>query len=144
MNVAITVWDTRISPVFDAAETLLIAEVQQTEIVDRKILRFQAGRFDRFVRLLDELNVQVLICGALCAGPANLLESHDINVISFLTGDAEEVLQLYVQGKELDAFAMPGCGWRRCCRLSRGEEGGDTGERCLGKVRVVVDGERKN
>lgn len=144
MNVAITVWDTRISPVFDAAETLLIAEVQQTEIVARQIIRFQAGRFDRFVRLLDELHVQVLICGALCAGPANLLESHDINVISFLTGDAEEVLQLYVQGKELDAFAMPGCGWRRCCRRSRGEEGSDGGERCLGKVRIVADDGRKN
>jgi len=119
MNVAITVWDQRISPVFDAAETLLIAKVKESEIIGRKMRSFQSGRFDRFVQLLDEMNVRVLICGALCAGPANLLESHNIHVISFIAGDAEQVLQLYVQGKELDEFAMPGCRWRRCCRINR-------------------------
>ena len=116
MNVAITVWGQRISPVFDAAETLLIAEVQGTEIVYRESWKFQAARLDRFVQLLDELEVRVLICGALCAGPADILKGHNIHVISFISGDAEQVLQLYAEGANLSKFAMPGCGWRRFCR----------------------------
>lgn len=121
MNVAITVWDNRISPVFDSAETLLIARISETEVVDRQTRLFQAGMFDRFVQLLSELEVQVLICGALCAGPARILEAQGVNVISFMTGDALEILDRYVRGKDLAQFAMPGCRWRRCCR-SRGQE----------------------
>ncbi|EKD38027.1 MAG: hypothetical protein ACD_75C00893G0003 [uncultured bacterium] len=121
MNVAITVWDNRISPVFDSAETLLIARIRETEIVDRQIRLFQAGMFDRFVQLLSELDVQVLICGALCAGPARILEAQGVNVISFIAGDTEEILDRYVRGNDLAQFAMPGCRWRRCCR-SRGQE----------------------
>ncbi len=117
MNVAITVWDQRISPVFDVAETLLVARVEETAIVDRKVRGFQAGRFDRFVQLLEEMNIRVLICGALCAGPANILESRDIHVLSFIAGDVEQILQRYAQGKDLHEFAMPGCRSRKCCRI---------------------------
>lgn len=122
MNVAITIWDKRISPVCDAAETLLIADIRDKEVVERTILPVQVGQFERFVRLLDDCNVGVLICGALCAGPAHLLESRRITVISFLTGDAEQILQFFVQGKKLDQFAMPGCQWRRCCRSNNTEQ----------------------
>lgn len=116
MNVAITVWGNRISPVFDSAQTLLVAEIQNNQVVDRKIQLFQATMFNRSLRLLEELNVRVLICGALCEGPVRLLESHDIEVIPFVTGEAEEILTCYVQGKDLKEFAMPGCGHARCCR----------------------------
>lgn len=131
MNVAITIWENRISPVFDSAETLLIAETREAEIVGRRIRVFQAGMFDRFVQLLNELDVQVLICGALCAGPAHVLESQGITVISFIAGDVEQVLERYMNGSDLAEFAMPGCRWRRCCR-NRGQEAGseESGPRC--------------
>lgn len=116
MNVAITVWGNRISPVFDSAQTLLVAEIREDQVVDRKMQLFQATMFNRCLRLLEELDVRVLICGALCEGPVRLLESHDIEVIPFVTGDAEEILACYVQGKDLREFAMPGCGHARCCR----------------------------
>lgn len=116
MNVAITVWENRISPVFDSAGTLLVVEIEDTEIVDRKIRLFQAGRLDRVVQLLRDLDIQVLICGALCAGPASILESSGVSVISFLAGDVETIIDLYVRGKDLAECAMPGCHWRRCCR----------------------------
>jgi predicted Fe-Mo cluster-binding NifX family protein len=119
MNIAITVWGQRISPVFDAAQTLLVAEVVGNMIVDRKVAVFQAGRFEQFVQLLAEMEVRVLICGALCAGPAGILESRGVSVISFMTGEAEQVLQMYVRGEDLNPFTMPGCRWRGCCRTVR-------------------------
>jgi len=116
MNVAITVWGNRISPVFDSAQTLLIAEIWDDLIVDRRLQLFQASMFHRCLKLFEELNVQVLICGALCEGPVRMLEAQQIEVIPFVTGEAEKILQYYVQGKDLREFAMPGCGHARCCR----------------------------
>ncbi len=116
MNVAITVWGDRISPVFDSAQTLLVAEIREKQVIDRKIQRFQATMFSRCLELLQELDVRVLICGALCEGPVRLLEFHGIEVIPFVTGEAEEILACYVQDKDLKEFAMPGCGHARCCR----------------------------
>ncbi len=116
MTVAITVWGNRISPVFDSAQTLLVAEIRDKRVVERKLQRFQATMFSRCLTLLQELDVRVLICGALCEGPVRLLEFHGIEVIPFVTGEAEEILECYVQGKDLQEFAMPGCGHARCCR----------------------------
>lgn len=128
MNVAITVWGNRISPVFDSAQTLLVVEIRDKQVVDRKIQLFQATMFNRCLRLLEELDVRVLICGALCEGPVRLLESHDIEVLPFVTGEVEKILECYVQGKDLIEFAMPGCGHGRCCRTrnSRFQDGGLT------------------
>ena len=117
MNVAITIWENRISPVFDSAETLLIAEIREARIVGRKIRLFQAGMFDRFLHMLHEHEVRAFICGALCAGPARLLETQGIQVISFIAGDAEQVLERYIRGDDLTEFAMPGCRWGRCRRV---------------------------
>ncbi len=114
MNVAITIWENRISPVFDAAENLLIAEIRDREIVGRKTRPLPAGPYSQLIQLLREHRVKVLICGALCVGPAALLETHGIHVISFIAGDAEQVLARYAQGEDLSAFFMPGCRWRRC------------------------------
>lgn len=121
MNVALTVWGNRISPVFDSAQTLLIAEIRGDQVVDRKIQFFQATLFTRCLRLLEQLDVQVLICGALCEGPARLIEACNIEVIPFVTGETEEILQCYVDGKDLTEFAMPGCGNSRCCRRRTGD-----------------------
>jgi len=118
MHVAITVWGSRISPVFDAAQTLLVAEIRDKEIFDQRIIGFQAGIFNGLVKLLGELDVQVLICGALCEGPVRSLESQGIEVIPFMTGEVDKILALYAGGKDLTECTMPGCGraHRRCCR----------------------------
>ncbi len=124
MNVAITVWGNRISPVFDSAQTLLVAKIREDQVVDRKIQPFQATKFASCLSLLRELEIRVLICGALCEGPVRMLEAHDIEVIPFVTGEAEEILECYVQGKDLAEFAMPGCGHGRCCRVHDGRRRG--------------------
>ncbi len=115
MKIAITVWGNRISPVFDSAQTLLVAEVRQVEVVNRQIEVFQAGLFSYLIELLAELEVRVLICGALSDEPAAMLAASEIEVIPFITGEAEAVLSLYVKGMDLTDCIMPGCPRNRCC-----------------------------
>lgn len=126
MKVAITIWGNRISPVFDSAQTLLIAEVEGDDIIDRRIERMDGALFSRVLELLESLEVDVLICGALSMGTAALLEAVRIEVIPFIAGDAEEILSLYVDGEDLADFTMPGCPRRQCCRgrkCSPGQQG---------------------
>lgn len=120
MNIAITVWGNRISPVFDSAQTLLVVEIHGDRVVGQRSCFFQANSFNRCLRQLEELEVRVLICGALCEGPARLLESHGIEIIPFVTGETEQILADFVRGKDLRRFAMPGCGHGRCCRTQKG------------------------
>ena len=126
MKVAITIWENRISPVFDAAENLLIAEIRDREIVARKIRPLPAGPYGRLIELLRDHQVEVLICGALCVGPAAFLEMHGIHVISFIAGDAGQVLARFAQDGDLSAFFMPGCRWRR--RRAGADCGGSGGQ----------------
>jgi hypothetical protein len=43
-------------------------------------------------------------------------------VISFLTGDVDEILNLFAQGGDLGAYTMPGCRHGRCRRLRAAQQ----------------------
>ncbi|MBW1635922.1 MAG: NifB/NifX family molybdenum-iron cluster-binding protein [Deltaproteobacteria bacterium] len=115
MKVGITVWGNRISPVFDSAQMLLVANIDKEEVVGRQIELFQPGAFSSIIDMLAELEIRVLICGALSRGPAALLDAAGVSVIPFMTGEVETVLSLYAKGLDLADFTMPGCPRNRCC-----------------------------
>ncbi len=125
MNVAITVWEDRISPVFDAARTLLVVEIDQKTVLSRHLVPCRPGRIADFVRLLQEEEVEEVICGAISRIPADTLESNNIGLISFVAGPVERVLQSYLAGESIDSYRMPGCcGNGRCGRIDwyRGQQ----------------------
>lgn len=115
MNIAITIWGNRISPVFDASQMLLIVEIVDGGIDSKRVVTFQPTQFGRFIELLRQHEVQVLVCGAICAVAIVRLESIGIRVAPFLTGEFDRVLEQYVAGKEFTEFAMPGCRIGGCC-----------------------------
>lgn len=118
MKVGITVWDDRISPVFDAARALLIVEIEGSQAVSRKLLPCIPAKIGDFVGLLQEQGVHEVICGAISNEPAAILEAHNIGLIPFIAGMIEPVLTAYAGGKSIDTFRMPGCcGSNRCGRI---------------------------
>ena len=110
MKVAVTVWEDRVSPVFDASRKLLIAEIEDTRITNRSHFLFDPEYPAGLAKILGALDVPVLICGAVSQMPANVLTSGGIDLVPFITGQVERVLDVYAQGLPLEpAFAMPGC-----------------------------------
>lgn len=110
MRVAMTIWDNRVSPVFDTARELLIARVDGQQLLERRQeslgQQVPGLRVDR----IRELNVDTLICGAISRPLAEMLAAAGIRVIPFVAGDAEEVLAAYLNGSlSAPSFAMPGC-----------------------------------
>ena len=115
MKIAITIWGTKISPVFDSARTLLVVEVQGANVIERRHEPFEGHLLNRSLMLIRALDVRVLLCGALCEAPARILEANGVEVIPFLSGDVEKVIESYVLGGDLARFSLPGC--RGCiCR----------------------------
>lgn len=135
-----TVWEHRVSPVFDSARTLLIADIENDTLVSSSYLTFDPDRPLELLQMLQAQKVLIIICGAVSEGPANLLEGAGFELISFIAGDVRQVLETFLQGDPLGAaFRMPGCGRHICCRgkIRQGREIGalqDNGRRTGGRA----------
>jgi predicted Fe-Mo cluster-binding NifX family protein len=112
MKVSVSTWNGRISPVFDVARTLLVLEVGDAGIVERRELPLgdtQAGRIER----ITDAGINVLLCGAISVPLSGMLAARGVRVVAFISGDVEEVIQAYLAGAlDCPRFAMPGCGRR--------------------------------
>ena len=125
MKMALTVWGDRISPVFDGAHMLLVVEIENTKIINRHYEPFYPELPTRLAVRLVEMNVAVLICGAISEMPANIIEAKGIKLIPFITGDAHEVIDAYVKDVPfMPTFLMPGCSHKRYRHAGRGKKHG--------------------
>ena len=110
IRIAVTVWDERISPVFDASRRLLVAEIQCKSVTERSYLVFDPGQPRLLAETLLALDVSVLICGAVTQVPAAIIAEGGITLIPFITGRVDQVIEAYAQGTSLaPTFLMPGC-----------------------------------
>ena len=133
MKTALTVWGKRISPVFDSAHMLLIAVIENKKVVGGHHEPFDPGLPLRLVDRLLELDVAVMICGAISELPAFVIETMGIELIPFIAGNTDEVLDNFAREARISpAFLMPGCGClrREVCRKKEKRmfcamEGGD-------------------
>ena len=114
MIIAIAVWQSRVSPVFDTAGRLLILDVENGREACRKELSTLGLSIQERVNRLVELDVDVLICGAISRQLEDMALASGIRVVPWLTGDVEEALEWYLSGKPINTrFLMPGCGGRQ-------------------------------
>lgn len=116
-NIAVTVWGERVSPVFDAARTLLIAHIDGNTLIGTALVAFDPDRPLELLHLLRAHQVVLIICGAVSEGPAAMIEAAGVELIPFIAGDVQQVLRHYLQGRPFRGqFRMPGCGKNVCCR----------------------------
>lgn len=124
MKVAIPVWQSRVSPVFDTAERLLVLDVEYGRELSRVEHPMAGIPPMRRARRLSELGVDVLLCGAISRPVLQLMTASGIRVIPWVSGEINDLLAWYLDGKPLDGrFLMPGCGhrnrFRGSCRRGR-------------------------
>jgi len=110
MKLAIPIWEDKVSPVMDTASRLLVIEVENME---------EASRFETYIEDQDvfrrcfrmqNLGVDILICGAISRPFCRGMMATGIRVISGIAGNPEEVLNAYLKGAlSHTRFSMPGC-----------------------------------
>lgn len=114
MKIGITVWKNRISPLFDSAQMLLIAEIKNGTITGKHYEPFHLHLPSSKAIQTYNMGVEVVICGAISYFLANMIEAYGIRIIPFVAGDVNHVLDAYLKGNlPTQKFQMPGCGIRR-------------------------------
>ncbi|MFA6008951.1 MAG: NifB/NifX family molybdenum-iron cluster-binding protein [Desulfobacteraceae bacterium] len=110
MKTAFATWNDRIAPVFDTAQTIHVVEFQGVDITDEKNEAIGSELPVQKVLRLVELDIGVLVCGAVSRPVYDVLIAYGIHVIPFVAGGLPEIIDAYLGGIiEKDRFAMPGC-----------------------------------
>ena len=117
-KVAIALFGTRVSPRFDCAPSFRIIEVDNSQAVSTQDIDAQNLTAVDRVNQLQQMNVNTLICGGIDMFSAQQLNSHNIELYSWITGLAQDALDCLLRGQLQPGFMMaPGgrcCGQWRC------------------------------
>jgi len=110
MLIAAPVFRSTISPVFDVAQTILIATIVDGCETARKEISLNGLGPRRRVALLAREGTDALICGAITSHSQQLVETVGIRIHPGIAGDVEQVLFAFCRNR-LDRadFRMPGC-----------------------------------
>lgn len=115
MIAAITVWQHRVAPVFDAARRVLLVDSvsgAQLEEVD-----LPAGDPQARAITLREHGADVVICGAISRVAGAILVRAGCTVMACVAGEIHEVVAALHSGELAQhALRMPPCPCPRCCK----------------------------
>ena len=131
MKIAIPVYNGNVSNVFDFAHRLLLVNIENGKEVNRSEVALESQSLPQRLSKLKSLDVDVLVCGAISQVLANMVTTSGIQLLPYVTGRIDNVLQAYMTGQLLrPEFIMPGC-WpgarrgfgrrRRGCRWQGGQ-----------------------
>ena len=130
MKVAFSIWEDRISPLFDASQELIVVEMSDEKFFNWQYECFQTEVLIKRASRLCDLGVEVLICGAISEMFSAMIESYGIRLMPFIAGRAEDVMNAYINGTIHEpVFHMPGCRCRCKRRNSRKCRGKNLKER---------------
>jgi predicted Fe-Mo cluster-binding NifX family protein len=118
MKIAIPLFTDRISPRFDFSPTLGVFNIEGKKIIDSREISCEGWHEIERVSRLRELGVDTLICGGLPNHLLDLLTHNGIRVIPWIAGNANEVMELFLQGRLSPGMTIcpRGRGRRRFCR----------------------------
>lgn len=123
MKIAIPVWNNCVSSAFDFAKRLLLVDIQNGSESKRQEISLKTDSIPQKANQLKSLGVEVLICGAISRALASQVVSSGIEVLPYVLGPVDEILNAYMTGQlGQSKYAMP-CSWpgaRKGFRRRRG------------------------
>ncbi len=115
MKIAITSSGNKIATTFDFVDEIVLFDCNNKKIINEKRIVFMKQYIPWRAKILKELKVDIIICGAISNWSKIMLHHHGIKIISGITGDMEIVIKEFLNGNtHLDRYRMPGCSVSRC------------------------------
>lgn len=112
MKIAMPVWNDLVSTVLDFSDRLLIADCEAGRVENRSLVNLAETAPVAKVARLRELGIQVLLCGAISRPLEQMIRAAGIEIIPFLKGRADDVLNAYLSRRLVGpGFMLPGCRW---------------------------------
>jgi len=128
MEIAIPLFETRISPRFDCAPKALLVtvDIEGKKIIETREVILKNNCITETINDLKSSGVSTVICGGVSNEMLNMLVANDIEVIPWVTGDARKAVRLFLQGKLVSGTMLsPGRRMRRWrfCQQGRKRRG---------------------
>ena len=110
MKIAIPTYNNNVSNVLDFATRLLLVEIENGKEINRSEVALASQLLLQRVGQIKKLEVDVLVCGAISRVLANMITASGIQLLPYVTGRVDDVLQAYLNGQLVQPeFTMPGC-----------------------------------
>ncbi len=108
---AFATWRDRIAPVFDASQWIQLVETKAGAIISQMKVNLAEDIPNLKASRLAELEVDTLVCGAISKPLQAIISAYGIEVISFVAGNLQEVIQAWLCDRitTTTTFTMPGC-----------------------------------
>ena len=101
-KIAITIFQDRVAPRLDSAETIMLVTVDSGKVKSRELVLLREEDPLRKIDVIFLLKPDVLICGALTKLCGYKLSHSNIKVIPWVTGSAEYILSLCLSNRFID------------------------------------------
>ena len=111
VKAAFASWNDRIAPVFDVAQWIQLVETETGHIIKQDRANVAGETPSQKASRLAELEVDILVCGAISRPMQTVIKAYGIEVIPFIAGDLQEVILAWSCGKLYGSnrYIMPGC-----------------------------------
>jgi len=108
-RVAIPVFHSRVAPVLDTSNLLIVVDLEDAQELGRRELSLEKMSLFERVEAICRLEVNRVICAAISETMFRLIESKKIGLISGVVGDLDNIIQAYIYDQLDDVcFSMPG------------------------------------
>ena len=113
MKIALSVYEKKISPVFDFASLLSVYEKKNEKATMTNEINLVGIEFNEKIRILKQNEIELIICGAVSNQFRQLIEMEGIKLIPWVCGSVEEIINVFLKNKlDNKQYFMPGCGRR--------------------------------
>jgi predicted Fe-Mo cluster-binding NifX family protein len=110
MKTAFSCWQNRIAPVFDVSREVYIVDISGGQIRWDRREPFRHDLPIQKAHALADRGIHSLVCGAISRPLHEMVIAYGIDVIPFIAGNLERIVQAWVSGRcDWNTFAMPGC-----------------------------------
>jgi predicted Fe-Mo cluster-binding NifX family protein len=111
IKAAFASWNDRIAPVFDVARWIQLVEIEAGRVINQNRASVAGETPSQKASRLAELEVGILVCGAISRPMQVIIRAYGIEVIPFIAGNVQEVIQAWLCGKLAGStdYIMPGC-----------------------------------
>ena len=106
---AVTYERGQVFPHFGHTERFRVCEIDSGKIVSKTLVDTSGSAHGALPEILKKLKIDTLICGGIGAVAVKSLQGSAIQVISGISGDADEAVENYISGR-LNKSPASGCG----------------------------------
>ena len=108
-RVAIPVFKSRVSPVLDSCQRMVVVDIEKGCEVRRQVLTLEKMTAHERIEVMARWGIRKIICAGISEVMCKFLAGKNIALISGIAGELEKIIDAYICNRLDDAcYIMPG------------------------------------